>query len=95
MEQSAVRTVDSNHLWTLSDGHAGNTDDAVVVGSEDLLDVAHRDGGADGGPAVPRHDHTPVESGGHDGGAVHDVGTGLRQNLWRVLGHEVGEGGCG
>ena len=82
-------------------GGAGDADARVLVGLEDLLDVALRNDVAHRGAAVAGHDHTAVERGGHDRGAVRDAGelTGggagrTGQHLGRLRGQEVGERGA-
>jgi hypothetical protein len=80
-------------------GGAGDPDAGVVVGREDLLDLAVGDQVAHRGPAVAAHQDAAVEGERHDGGGVRHLRHGHRrqvspggQQMVGVRGQEVREG---
>ena len=76
--------------------HAGDADQRVVIGLEDLLDVALRDQVARGGAPVAGHDHTVGVDRRDDGRAVRDGGPVTHRAGQQLRGcgtDEVGERG--
>ena len=70
-------------------GRAGDPDGRVLVGREDLLDVALRDDVAHGGPAVTGEHHTAGERHGHDRRAVRRLDRTLHGRQLPVAGQHL------
>ena len=62
--------LEQSHKFDRDTRDTGNPDDRVLVGTEDLLDVALGDQVAHGGPAIAGHHNPTVEGRGNDRGAV-------------------------